>query len=76
MYVMHCLYDQKPTVFYQFLQQLDAYIFMRALEDEESPSSRTDLEGCLGYKFVFTKGDGLYEDKYEHFMVVCVEGWG
>ena len=20
--------------------------------------------------------DGLYEDKYEHFMVVCVEGWG
>ncbi len=60
--VVHCVHAQRTSIFYQFMNTLNNYIAHRHEEDKDFPSNRTDLEGALACRFVFTKGTPLDED--------------
>ncbi len=55
MSVIHCLHEQKPPVFWQFMTMLDAYITVRKEEDPEFPEDRNMLEVVMQCKFVLPK---------------------
>ena len=64
MSVIHCLHEQKPSVFWQFMTMLDAYITVRKEEDPEFPEDRNMLEVAMQCKFVFTKAQPVDEDRH------------
>ena len=60
--VIHCLHEQKPSVFFQFWRKLDKYIEYRHAEDPDFPDKRNMVEAILRCKFMFNKGDVKDED--------------
>jgi len=68
MFVMHCIHDWRPSVFFKIYERLTKYIEERNEEDAEFPETREALETTLKCKFVFTKGDCLDRDLHNLFQ--------
>jgi hypothetical protein len=66
MKVIHCLHEQKPSVFFQFSKKLSNYIEYRHAEDPEFPDNKSIVELALRCKFVHNKGEPMDEDR--HFL--------
>ena len=66
MKVIHLLHQQRPSVFYQFRNQLNKYISFRHEQDNSSPATRNEVEASLGCKFVLVGGDPTDQDR--HFL--------
>ena len=64
MKVIHCIHDQRPSVFHRFYATLEEYIAERHGTDDEFPDNRSLLEAMLRCRFVWTKGDILDEDRH------------
>jgi len=67
MNVIHCLHNQRPSVFYRFRQSLDDYIVHRHGTDVDFPDNRAMLEAILNCKFVFGSGGVVDEDRHFWF---------
>ncbi len=63
MKVIHCLRDQRPSVFYRCFQTLEECIAQRHGTDADFPDNRSVLEAMLRCKFVFNKGEIVDEDR-------------
>jgi hypothetical protein len=72
MSVMYCIHDQKPSLFYRFMNHLDEYIVVRHMDDADFPSTKSDLEASLECKFVLTNGECLDEGRYFIFSSWCI----
>ena len=66
MKVIHLIHATKPSVFYKFGPQLEAYLKHRHAEEEDCPDTKIGIEAALGCKIVSVGNDPTDEDK--HFL--------